>query len=99
MAAASDADTTVLVQRALEAQRLRTARMLSQLRLGGVFVTFALTFYLTASAGQSDWGVLVPILGAYASAAIVLYSLARLSNRFAQWAGLGVALVDVPMVF
>jgi len=87
-----------LVQAALEAQRERTARVLVAVRLGGVGAGLALALGLTYGAGQADWGVLVPIFGAYTACALGLHLALRATARAARWTGLGVALVDVPMV-
>src|SRR5205814_5878977 len=46
----------------------------------------------------ADWGVLVPIFGAYTACALALHLALRATARAARWTGLGVALVDVPMV-
>ena len=94
-----EAETAALVTRALEAQRMRTARMLSLVRLVGVAAAFALGLFRTYAAGEQDWRVLVPILGTYAAGALLLFAAVRVSPRAARWAGLGVAFIDVPMVF
>jgi adenylate cyclase len=94
-----EVETATLVARALEAQRMRTARVLAQVRLVGVAAALALGLIRTYAAHEQDWGVLLPILGGYAAAASFLYAAVRVSARAARWAGLGVAFVDVPMVF
>jgi len=94
-----EAETAALVARALEAQRKRTARVLAQVRVVGVGAVLALGAYRTYAAQEQDWHVLLPILAGYAAAALALYVAIRLSARAAAWAGLGVAFVDVPMVF
>jgi adenylate cyclase len=94
-----EAETAALVARALEAQRRRTARVLAQVRVVGVGAALALGAYRTYAAYEQDWRVLLPILGAYAAGALALYVAVRLSARAAAWAGLGVAFIDVPMVF
>ena len=94
-----EAETASLVARALDAQRARTARMLAQVRLAGVAAAFALGLYRTYGAQEQDWRVLLPILGGYAGAALLLFVAVRGWSRAAQWAGVGVALIDVPMVF
>jgi adenylate cyclase len=94
-----EADVVALVRTALDAQRARTARTLSLVRLIGVGATLALGIGLGYGAGQSDWNVLLPILGGYAGGALLLHGAVRASPRASRWAGLGVALLDVPMVF
>jgi adenylate cyclase len=98
-AQADAAETGPLVQRALEAQRARTARVLALVRLGGVSLGLLLALFMGYGTKQADWQVIVPILGAYAGCSLLLYLAARTSELAAQWAGLGVAIIDVPMVF
>ena len=94
-----EAETVTLVARALESQRMRTARALAQVRLAGVAAALALGLIRTYAAHEQDWRVLLPILGGYAGAALLLFAAVRGSARAARWAGLGVAFIDVPMVF
>src|SRR4051812_12252357 len=94
-----ETETAALVARALEAQRTRTARVLAQVRVAGVAAAFALGLFRTYAAHEQDWRVLVPILAAYAGGALLLFFAVRASARAARWAGLGVAFIDVPMVF
>jgi adenylate cyclase len=94
-----EADTAPLVARALEAQRARTARVLALVRLAGVAAALALGLARTYAAHEQDWRVLLPILAAYAAGALLLFAAVRVSARAARWAGLGVAFIDVPMVF
>jgi adenylate cyclase len=96
--AAADADTAALVRHALEAQRVRTGRAVAQVRLAGVAATLALGAALAYGAGERDWRVQVPILGAYAAGALALFVASRASARGARLAGVGVALLDVPIV-
>src|SRR5437763_4415586 len=94
-----EAETTALVASALEAQRRRTARTLAQVRLAGVVAALALGLFRAYGANEHDWRVLLPILGGYAGGALVLFVAVRGWPRAARWAGAGVALIDVPMVF
>jgi adenylate cyclase len=94
-----EAETASLVASALEAQRKRTARVLAQVRLIGVAAALALGLIRTYAASEQDWRVLLPILGGYAAGALALFVMVRASTRAARWAGLGVAFIDVPMVF
>ena len=96
---AVEAETVTLVARALEAQRTRTARVLTQVRLVGVAAVLALGMIRTYAAHEQDWRVLLPIVGGYAAGALLLFFGVRGSERAARWAGLGVAFIDVPMVF
>jgi len=94
-----DADITALVRGAFSAQRERTARVLAKVRLIGVGAGLALGLIVSYGAGQADWRVMIPILSVYFSCALCLHIAVRLTARAAEWAGVGVALVDVPMVF
>ena len=94
-----EAETASLVAQALEAQRKRTARVLAQVRLAGVAAALALGLFRTYAANEQDWRVLLPILGGYAAGALALFVAVRASTHAARWAGLGVAFIDVPMVF
>jgi adenylate cyclase len=94
-----EAETAPLVARALAVQRTRTARVLAQVRLVGVAAALALGLARTYAAHEQDWRVLLPILGAYAGGALLLFVAVRVSGAAARWAGLGVAFIDVPMVF
>jgi len=94
-----EAEIAALVARALEVQRMRTARVLAQVRLAGVAAALGLGLYRTYAAGEQDWRVLLPILGGYAGGALLLFFAVRVSAHAARWAGLGVAFIDVPMVF
>jgi adenylate cyclase len=94
-----EAETAALVASALEAQRMRTARVLTLVRLAGVAAALALGLFRTYAAGEQDWRVLLPILGAYAAGALLLFLAVRGSSQAARRAGLGVAFIDVPMVF
>ena len=99
MTDATAVDVAPLVAQALEAQRLRTARVLAQVRLAGVGAALALGLTMTYAAAQADWRVLLPILGVWTAGAVALLVAVRVSLPAARWAGLGVAVVDVPMVF
>src|SRR5262245_4866030 len=94
-----EAETAALVASALEAQRMRTARVLTLVRLAGVAAAFGLGLFRTYVAHEQDWRVLLPILGAYAAGALLLFLAVRGSSAAARRAGLGVAFIDVPMVF
>jgi adenylate cyclase len=95
----AEPDTAPLVARALEAQRARTARALTLVRLIGVAALLGLGIFRSRVAHEEDWRVLVEILTIYAAGAAVLMVAVRTSGYAARWAGLGVAFIDVPMVF
>jgi adenylate cyclase len=85
--------------RALEGQRARAGRMLTRVRLVGVLAALAVILATGYGAGQADWRVMVPVFTTYAAGALVLALLVQRSERAAIWAGFGVAVLDVPMVF
>jgi adenylate cyclase len=93
------AESAALLARVLDQQRVRTARGLARVRLAGVVLALGLAAALTYGAGQADWRVLIPTFALYLIGAAVLAAAVRLSPRAALWAGFGVALVDVPMIF
>jgi len=97
--AAADSGSGALVMRALDAQRARTGRVLTRVRLAGVGAALVLAAVMGHVAQQSDWRVLTPILAMWAVGAGVLAALAVWSERGARWAGVGVAALDVPLVF
>lgn len=84
---------------ALDAQRARTGRVLTRVRLGGVGAALVLALVMGHVAQQADWRVLTPILAVWALGAGALALLVARSDRGARWAGLGVAALDVPLVF
>ena len=87
------------VGRVLAKERLNSVRRLCLLRLLGVSVlaVFALTMReLTTDPG---WDSYAPSLVTYWVAALALFLLARYVPSFTRLAGLGTAVVDVPLVF
>ncbi len=94
-----DGDISALLRGAFSAQRERTARVMAKVRLAGVGAGLALALTMSYAAGQADWRVMVPMLSIYFSCALCLQIAVRLTARAAEWAGVGVAIVDVPMVF
>jgi adenylate cyclase len=89
----------LLIARALDGERATTARRLAQVRLVGTTAGLILSVALAFGANQSDWVATTGVFAVYVGAAAALWALFRASRRVARWAGLGVALVDVPMVF
>jgi adenylate cyclase len=90
--------STQLVVRALAVQRVATARRLATLRLAGVGAALLLCLVMAYGAGLEDWLGSAAVFAVYAAASLGLWVLLRASERVAGWAGLAVALVDVPMV-
>ena len=88
-----------LINSALDAQRVRTSRRLAWIRLGGVAMVLALSVYMAYGAHQADWAVNIHIFLAWLLGASLLALAVLRTHAAAQWAGLGIAFVDVPMVF
>ena len=97
--AADQPSIVALIARALDAHCVRTGRRLAQIRLLGVAAVLVLSVVMAYGAGQSDWADTVVVFGGYFVAALALWVVVQRSERAARRAGVGVALVDVPMVF
>ncbi|HXU65143.1 MAG TPA: adenylate/guanylate cyclase domain-containing protein [Polyangia bacterium] len=97
--APESAGSEAVIAGALDAQRARTGRVLTRVRLGGVAAALLLAAVMGHVAQQADWRVLTPILSVWAAGAVLLAALAARSERGARWAGLGVAALDVPLVY
>jgi adenylate cyclase len=95
----ADTPLTALIGRALDAHRVGTGRRLASIRLAGVVAVLVLSVVMAYSAHQSDWADTAGVFAGYALAALALWVAVQRSARAARGAGLGVALVDVPMVF
>jgi adenylate cyclase len=91
--------TAGLLHRALDRERRRNARWLGAIRLAGVSSVFAVSLWLGLGQGQSDWRLIVPLFGFYTLAGAGLALVAWRRPALHRVAGLGLALVDVPMVF
>src|SRR5262245_63997843 len=89
-----EAETATLVARALEAQRMRTARVLAQVRMAGVAAAFALGLIRTYAAHEQDWRVLLPILGGYDAGALLVFAAVGGSASAAGWGGMGVGFIS-----
>jgi adenylate cyclase len=94
----ADPSLAALIERALDAHCVRTGRRLASIRLAGVAAALVLSVGLAFGAGQRDWTDTAGVFAGYGLAALALWVVVRRSDRAARWAGLGVALVDVPMV-
>ena len=95
---ATDTSTAQLVARALLLQRVATARRLATLRLVGVAAALVLCLIMAYGVGLEDWLGSAAVFAVYAGCSFGLWGVLRASDRAAGWAGLAVALVDVPMV-
>jgi adenylate cyclase len=85
--------------RALDAERVRNAVRLSWVRSLAVSAIFGVTLYLGYLRGLADWAVYATPFAAYwAVTALALGAIYR-SQLLVQWAGLTLAIVDVPAIF
>jgi adenylate cyclase len=73
--------------------------MLARVRLAGVGTILVLVLVVAYAGAQADWRVMIPVFTTYAVGAALLAVAVRRSDRAAIWAGFGVALLDVPLVF
>lgn len=87
------------LDRTLAAHRAAMAHKLGQVRIAGVGATLALSLGMWLGAGLGDWAPNAAVLGAYLPVAIGIYAAGRRWPRFAQSAGVAVALGDVPVVW
>jgi adenylate cyclase len=91
--------TSGLLQRALDKERRRNARWLCSIRLAGVGSVFAISLWLGLADGHSDWRAILPVFGLYflLSAAMALAAWKRPSLH--RLTGLGLAILDAPLVY
>lgn len=83
----------------LKVERGHNALNLAWVRLLGVSAVFSVTLYFGRVRGMADWAVYIPPFAAYWSVtALTLVSLLRF-ERLRKWAGLSLALVDVPAIY
>jgi len=88
-----------VLNRAIDRERRRSQRRIAVLRLLGVSAAAVLAAGWGLGAGAPEWRAALPALGAYwlAAAALAVFVWRRpASHRFT---GLGLALVDAPLVF
>ncbi len=92
-------NTAGILHRALDKERRRNAKWLCSIRLAGVGAVCAIAFWLGLGQGLSDWRLIVPhfVLYVLLSAALALVAWRRPALH--RLAGLGLALVDVPMAY
>jgi len=85
-------------QRVLGAERLRNARQIAALRLGGLTALIALSSIFTWRFPDDFIGVPYAVLAPYWLCATAAWLLRRRADRGAHLDGLLIALVDMPMV-
>ncbi len=80
----------------LDEERARNSYFLSVFRIAASAVWLALALGLGLGARQSDWLVQAPWVGAYFTAAILLFAFARKNTAILRWC---VAALDIPLIY
>ena len=91
--------TSGVLHRALDKERRRNALRLSFIRLGGVGGVFAIALLYGLGAGASDWRAILPPFGLYFAVSAALAAAAWKRPSLHRLTGLGLALVDAPIVY
>jgi signal transduction histidine kinase len=84
---------------ALDAEREATSRQINPLRLAGVGLFWLLAVSLGFIANQPAWRASFALLSTYFAAALVLWFLGRRAGPVARHFAVGLALVDVPLIY
>ncbi|WP_395806583.1 adenylate/guanylate cyclase domain-containing protein [Archangium minus] len=87
------------VGRALEEERRHNTARLALLRFLGVSAILAVTVYLARVQNLADWEVYLVPFGAYWLCTGVTLGVVLRQPQVASWAGLSLALVDVPAIY
>ncbi|PTL78152.1 adenylate cyclase [Vitiosangium sp. GDMCC 1.1324] len=85
--------------RALDEERRYNTVRLALLRFIGVSAILAITVYLARVQGLADWEVYLPPFSAYWLCTGVTLAVVLRWPRAASWAGLSLAVVDVPAIY
>lgn len=91
--------TPGVLHRALDKERRRNARWLCSIRLAGVASVFAIALWFGLAGGLGDWSLTLPKFGLYFLLSAVLALVAWKRPPLHRFTGLGLALVDVPLVY
>jgi adenylate cyclase len=91
--------TTGVLHRALDKERRRNARWLCSIRLAGVGSVFAIALWFGLAGGLGDWSLSLPKFGLYFLLSAVLALVAWKRPPLHRLTGLGLALVDAPLVY
>ena len=92
-APATSDQNLVLIEQTLTADRVRSARVLASVRFVGVSGALLLTVR------DPSFGPGVPLLGTYWAITALLAAAVWAKSGIARWSGVGLALLDVPVVF
>ncbi len=88
-----------LLRRALDRERRRNQRRLALLRFFGVSAAAVVAFWLGLARGDGGWRALLPALSTYWLLAAALATVVWKRPESRRLAGLGLALVDAPLVY
>jgi adenylate cyclase len=85
---------------ALDAERLRSSRVLARIRFIGISIAFVFNALMPVFApGQAEFQGSVALFAAYWLAAAAIHTAVRRSDRAARLVGLDIPLVDMPAAF
>lgn len=91
--------TTGVLHHALDKERRRNARALCSIRLAGVGSVFAISLWYGVREGLSDWRTTLPVFGLYFLLSATLALVAWKRPSLHRLTGLGLAFVDIPLVY
>lgn len=91
--------TEGVLRRALDKERRRNARWLCSIRLAGVGSVFAIALWYGLGGGLGDWRAALPGFGLYFLLSASLAAVAWKRPSLHRLAGLGLAFVDIPLVY
>ena len=87
-------------RRALDAERLRSSRVLGRIRFIGITIAFVFNWLLpTIAPVATRYQASLPLFAAYWLAAALVFRAVRRSDRVARLVGLDIAVVDMPAAF
>lgn len=82
----------------MAAERLRSARLLAQLRAGAATLAMAVVLLRVRISGEDGWEGYLPLMLTYWLLAMGVLLAVRWP-RLATWTGLAVAILDLPLIF
>ncbi|MDC0715168.1 adenylate/guanylate cyclase domain-containing protein [Stigmatella sp. ncwal1] len=91
--------TQETLARTLETERGHNSLNLSWVRLLAVSAVFSVSLYFGRVRGMEDWAVYIPPFAAYWSVTALTVAALQRFERLRRWAGLSLALVDVPAIY
>ena len=94
-----EASAELALRTAVSSERARSIRLVSRVRVGTVSVALLLILVLAYGLGLADWRSYVLPLGIYWAASAVLELLSERFPRTQRLTGLGIAAIDIPLVF